>query len=287
MVIYPAPANTGILFKRLDVPAAQSVVPARYDLVAETRLGTTLRNAHGITVSTVEHLMAAMWGVGIDNAVIELDGPEVPIMDGSSEPFVFMLECARVVTLSESRAVLRVMKPVEVRDGQEGNASIARVKPLSLGEEGCILNIEIQFDHAAINRQVSSYDFTETTFKQSLSRARTFGFEHEVQALRQAGLALGGSLDNAVVIGKDGILNEEGLRYHDEFVRHKALDCVGDLYLSGYRIEGAFNFLRPGHAINNKLLRALFADKSAYQIIKPEPMQTPVFMPAATAAVYA
>ena len=284
MVIYPAAANTGIVFKRLDVASSHATIPARFDKVCETRLGTTLRNRHGVMVSTVEHLMAAFWGVGIDNALVELDGPEVPIMDGSSEPFVFMLECARVVKLAESRRILRILKKIEVRDGE----SVASVEPNFDGDEGCTIGIEIQFNHSAIKRQVSHYDFNEITFKQTLSRARTFGFEHEVVALRQAGLALGGSLENAVVVGKDGVLNEEGLRYHDEFVRHKALDCIGDLYLSGHRIDGRFDFLRPGHAINNKLLHALFADKSAYAIVQVEkPRKAPAAFIGASLAAYA
>jgi len=280
MVIYPAAANTGIVFKRLDIPVEQAVVPAQFDAVCETRLGTTLRNRHGVTVSTVEHLMAAFWGIGIDNAVVELDGPEVPIMDGSSEPFVFMLECARVIKLAAPRQILRVLKSVEVKDGE----SVARVEPNVDGDEGCAIGIEIQFNSPVIDRQASFYDFRETTFKQSLSRARTFGFEHEVVALRKMGLALGGSLENAIVVGKDGVLNEEGLRYNDEFVRHKALDCVGDLYLAGYRIDARFSFLRPGHAINNKLLRALFADASAFEIVQPGKVTEPVF-PVVHAAV--
>jgi UDP-3-O-[3-hydroxymyristoyl] N-acetylglucosamine deacetylase len=284
MVIYPASANTGIVFKRLDVESEHALVPARFDRVCETRLGTTISNTHGITVSTVEHLMAAFWGVGIDNAVVELDGPEVPIMDGSSEPFVFMLECSRVVKLSEPRKILRVLKKIEVRDGQNGTASVASVNSNAVGDEGCTISIEIEFNHSAINKQSSRYDFNEVSFKQTLSRARTFGFEHEVLALREAGLALGGSLENAIVVGKDGVLNEEGLRYSDEFVRHKALDCLGDLYLCGYRIEGHFDFVRPGHAINNKLLRALFADQSAYEIVESGLLQETTF-PRASASV--
>lgn len=260
MTLYPANAGTGIVFRRLDVPSAVATVPARYDAVCDTRLGTTIRNEHGIAVATIEHLMAAIWGVGIDNAVVELDGPEVPIMDGSSEPFVFMLECAGVVPLAAPRKVLRVLKTVEVRDGE----SVARVLPNVEGDEGCTLGIEIEFNSPVIKQQRSHYDFREVTFKQTLSRARTFGFEHEVAALRTMGLALGGSLDNAIVVGKDAILNQDGLRYQDEFVRHKALDCLGDLYLAGCRMDARFEFLRPGHAINNKLLRALFDDESAY-----------------------
>lgn len=281
MTVYPAEAGTGIVFKRLDVPAAQALVPARYDAVCDTRLGTTIRNRHGVTVSTIEHLMAAFWGTGIDNAIVELDGPEVPIMDGSSEPFVFMLECARVIETAAPRRVLRVLRPVEVREGD----SVARVEPNREGDEGCTIGIEIQFNNPAIGRQTSHYDFREITFKQTLSRARTFGFEHEVTALREMGLALGGSLDNAIVVGQDRILNEEGLRYNDEFVRHKALDCVGDLYLAGCRIDARFTFLRPGHSINNHLLRALFADESAYIVTQPGVEQAvPAFAQAPIAA---
>jgi UDP-3-O-[3-hydroxymyristoyl] N-acetylglucosamine deacetylase len=262
MTLRPARANTGIIFRRTDIEGDAAYVPASFDTVTETRLGTTIRNRFGVSVATVEHLMAALWGAGIDNAVIELSGPEVPIMDGSSEPFIFMLECARVVTMPAARRTLRIVKPVEVRDGE----SFARVIPNTEGEEGCVLDIEIEFNNTVISRQIASYDFRDVSFKQAISRARTFGFEHEVAALRKMGLALGGSLDNAVVVGEKGILNKEGLRYSDEFVRHKALDCLGDLYLCGYRIDGRFTFVRPGHAINNQLLRAIFADESAYLI---------------------
>lgn len=282
MVIYPAPAGTGIVFKRLDVVADKAFVAARYDLVSETRLGTTIQNRHGVSISTIEHLMAAFWGVGLDNAVVELSGPEVPIMDGSSEPFLFMLECARVIKLAAPRQTLRILKRVEVRDGE----SVASVEPVALGDEGCTLAIEIQFNSKVIDRQAAFYDFREQNFKQSLSRARTFGFEHEVKALRQMGLALGGSLENAIVVGAEGVLNEEGLRYTDEFVRHKALDCVGDLFLAGHRVDGHFSFLKPGHAINNKLLRAIFADESAYVIATPGKIQVApaAYVPAAVAA---
>lgn len=283
MVIYPATAGTGIVFRRTDAPAEQAFVPARYDLVTDTKLGTTIRNRFGTSVSTIEHLMAAFWGVGLDNAIVELDGPEVPIMDGSSEPFLFMLECARVTRLKEARKVLRILKRVEVRDGE----SIASVEPMGFEDEGCTLDIDIQFNHHAIGRQSAFYDFREQGFKQTLSRARTFGFEQEVNALRSMGLARGGSLDNAIVVGQDGVLNEEGLRYHDEFVRHKALDCLGDLYLAGYGIDGHFTFMRPGHGVNNKLLRAVFADPSAYMIV--ERGKAPVAVPfvAAQVAAYA
>ncbi|MDE3015626.1 MAG: UDP-3-O-[3-hydroxymyristoyl] N-acetylglucosamine deacetylase [Pseudomonadota bacterium] len=283
MTVYPAQAHTGIVFRRVDVPTEHSFVPARFDAVCATHLGTTIANRHGVTVSTIEHLMAALWGAGLDNAMVELDGPEVPIMDGSAEPFVFMLECAGVVNLAAPRRVLRLRCPIEVRD----SGSVAVAMPNPEGEEGCVVSIEIDFGHKMIDRQTSCYDFSEVTFKQSLSRARTFGFLHEVEALRARGLALGGSLDNAIVVGEDRVLNEDGLRYDDEFIRHKALDCLGDLYLAGCRIDARFTFVKPGHAINNRLLRAIFADAGAYSIADGR-MPAPAF-PArqAAAAAYA
>jgi UDP-3-O-[3-hydroxymyristoyl] N-acetylglucosamine deacetylase len=282
MAIYPAATNTGIIFKRLDVPAEHAFVPAHFDAVCESRLGTTIRNQHGVTVATIEHLMAALWGAGIDNAIVELDGPEIPIMDGSSEPFIFMLECAGIVEMAAPRRILRVLKAVEVREGK----SVARIEPNKDGDEGCVMGIEIDFDNQVINKQSSIYDFREITFKQSLSRARTFGFEHEVTALQKMGLALGGSLDNAVVVANDRVLNKEGLRYNDEFVRHKALDCIGDLYLAGYRIDARFTFVRPGHSINNTLLKALFADESAYVITEAGSMEPAYPFVAQTAPAY-
>lgn len=277
LALLPAPAGNGVVFRRTDVAGDRGLVPVMHDAVCGTRLGTTIRNGFGVTVSTVEHLMAALWGAGVDNVIVELDGPEVPIMDGSSEPFLFLIECAGLTFLPAPRRLLRVLRPVEVREA----GSLARVEPNLDGEEGCVMDIEIAFDHAAIRRQVARYDFRETTFKQSLSRARTFGFEREVEALRRQGLALGGSLDNAVVVGDAGVLNKEGLRYRDEFVRHKALDCLGDIFLSGYRIDGAFTFIRPGHAVNNALLRALFADDSAYALVNAgEALVPPAFVAA-------
>lgn len=262
MRLLPAGADHGIVFVRSDVERKHSHVPARYDLVADTRMGTTLRNKHGVSIATVEHLMAALWGMGIDNAAIEIDAPEVPIMDGSSEPFIQLLEAAGVAKLSVPRRILRVLREVEVSEG----LSTARVAPYEGEDFGCSLDIEIDFDHALIRRQRAVYDFSGVTFKQALGSARTFCFAHEVEALQAAGLARGGSLANAIVLGKEGILNEEGLRFNDEFLRHKALDCVGDLFLAPHRIEGAFTFSRPGHGINNKLLRALMADEGAWTL---------------------
>lgn len=274
MTISPAAAGSGIIFKRLDVPLAESLIPARFDAVCETRLGTTIRNEFGVKIATIEHLMAAIWGVGVDNALIELDGVEIPIMDGSSEPFVFMLECAGITELDAPRRVLRVLKTVEVREGD----SIARISPNVDGEAGILLNIEIDFNHPIIGKQTASYDFRDESFKQTVARARTFGFEHEVVALRGMGLALGGSLDNAIVLGKEAVLNQDGLRYANEFVRHKALDLVGDLFLSGAWIDAKLDVTRPSHAINNSLLRALFADETAYVIENADAIP-PIFIP--------
>jgi UDP-3-O-[3-hydroxymyristoyl] N-acetylglucosamine deacetylase len=262
MSICPASANSGIVFKRMDVEGEKSIIPAVFDAVCETRLGTTIRNAQGVKIATIEHLMAAIWGVGVDNALIEIDGAEIPIMDGSSEPFVFMLECAGITELSAPRKILRMLKTVEVREGE----SIAKISPNVEGEAGILLDIEIDFAHSLIGKQVARYDFRDVSFKQSVSRARTFGFEHEVTALRGMGLALGGSLENAIVVGKDAILNEEGLRFDNEFVRHKALDLVGDLFLAGACVDAKIDVSRPSHAINNSLLRAVFADETSYVI---------------------
>lgn len=256
MTLHPAPADHGIVFRRTDVDAGKQMVPARYDRVVDTRLGTTLANEHGVTVATIEHLMAALWGCNIDNALIELDGPEVPIMDGSSEPFIFQIETAGVRAQNAPRRAIKLLKPVTAR---AGDAEVT-LEPF----DGFAIDIAIDFDHKAISRQVASYDFGRITFKNMLSRARTFGFEHEVEALRKMGLARGGSLNNAIVIGKDGVLNREGLRFNDEFVRHKALDAIGDLYLAGAPLLCRVKTNRPGHSVNNLVLRALFADDSAW-----------------------
>lgn len=258
LTLHPAEADTGIQFIRLDVPENKSTVRAFYLDVTDTMLGTTITNEYGVSVSTVEHLMAALWGMGVDNAVVTLTGPEVPIMDGSSEPFVFLIECAGIRQLDAHRDTLEVLKKVSVQDG----ASAATIRPY----DGFALDITIEFPHAAIPRQRAVYDFTRQSFRHALCRARTFGFARDVEMLRARGLARGGSLDNAVVIGDDGILNEGGLRYNDEFIRHKALDCVGDYFLTGMRLRGMISTTRPGHGINNRLLRALLADRSAWRL---------------------
>ncbi len=269
MVIRPSQPHSGIVFVRTDV-AANAVVPATYDAVVETTLGTTIANKYGVSVSTVEHLMAALWGAGIDNARIELNGPEVPIMDGSSEPFVFLLECAGRVQQRALRRVVEVLREVTVTEG----ASIATLTP----HDGFALDVEIAFNHPLIATQKARYDFANTSFKQMLSRARTFGFAQDVEKMRSMGLALGGSLHNAIVIGENDIVNEGGLRYADEFVRHKALDCVGDYFLAGAVIQGAVTTIRPGHGINNKLLRTLFSDPANYRILGDTEADVPMMV---------
>lgn len=281
MRLTPAEADTGIIFRRMDIDGGQSersLVAARYDQVTDTMLGTTIENEHGVAVATVEHLMAALWGYGVDNVMVELHGPEVPIMDGSSEPFLSLLKKAGLTMQPAPRQVLVVDEPVRVEDG----GSVAELRPF----RGMALDIEIDFPHAAIAHQQARYDFSETGFEEAISRARTFGFAAEVAKLRAAGLARGGSLDNAIVIGDEGVLNEGGLRFNDEFVRHKALDCLGDYFLAGYRIVGESVTKRPGHSINNKLLRALFKTPSAWHLALAEELEhgkrAPRIHPAAT-----
>jgi UDP-3-O-[3-hydroxymyristoyl] N-acetylglucosamine deacetylase len=266
MRLLPAEADTGIRFKRTNIKGKGAIVPARYDLVTDTRLGTTITNKYGVSVSTIEHLMAALYGAGLDNALIEIDAAEVPIMDGSSEPFMQPLEAAGLTRLSAPRRYIRILASVTAEEGQ----SFASVEPFEGEDYGSSLDVTINFPHKLINCQRAVYDFSPSHFRDSLSRARTFGFAHEVAYLQSQGLARGGSLENAIVVGEDRILNEGGLRYSDEFIRHKALDCVGDLFLAGHRIEGQFTFMRPGHGINNKLLRALFADPSAWCLVSAD-----------------
>ena len=227
-----------------------------WENVVDTRLATTVGNDHGSTVSTVEHLAAALAGCEIDNVLIEVDGPEIPIMDGSSAPFVFLIECAGTVEQSAARTAIKILKPVTVGD-ENRSVSILPAEDFSLA-------FEIDFDSSAIDRQERTFQRIGADFKSDIARARTFGFDHEVEALRSAGLARGGSLENAVVVSGDKILNEGGLRFDDEFVRHKILDCVGDLYLAGGPIIGEVIASKSGHELNNALLRAVFADNDAW-----------------------
>ncbi len=258
MTLRPAAADTGIVFRRIDLPEDQDRdIPARWDNVANTQHCTLIRNAAGATVSTVEHVMAALAGMGVDNALIELDAGEPPIMDGSAAPFVFLVECAGVVEQDAPRRVLKIKKAVTVGD--------ARKSATLVPGDGFAVSCEIEFDNDVVARQKGFFRIDGASFKSDIARARTFGFLHEVDYLRQVGLAQGGSLDNAVVVSADGVMNPDGLRYGDEFVRHKVLDCVGDLYLAGALVQGHFHGFRSGHAMNNQLLRAVFADPANYE----------------------
>ena len=256
LTLKPAGTNTGIVFHRMDIDGVHALVPARWDNVIDTRMCSVLGNDHGVTIGTVEHVMAALAGCGIDNVEIEVDRSEVPIMDGSSEPFVFLIECAGVVEQPAPRRVIRIHKEVRVTVAD----SEASLKP----GDHLDLRFEIDFESQAVARQELSLGLMNGSFCKELASARTFGFLHEVEQLRAAGLAKGGSLNNAVVVSGDEILNEDGLRFEDEFVRHKMLDAVGDLYLAGAPIIGCFTGARSGHAANNALLRALFADREAW-----------------------
>ena len=256
MTLNPAAPDTGIQFIRTDVTDRNPEILARWDRVVDTRMCTVLGNEDGVTVGTVEHLMSALAGVGIDNCRIEIDGQEVPVMDGSAAPFVFLVECAGVVEQSAPRKALRILKTVTVKE----HGKTVSFEPA----DGFSLDFEINFDSDAIQRQTLSIDLRDGTFKKEIARARTFGFMHEAEALWAAGLAKGGSMDNAVIISGDRVLNEGGLRFDDEFVRHKILDAVGDLYLAGAPIMGAFTGVCSGHAANNALLRALMAEPDAW-----------------------
>ncbi len=255
MTLLPADPDSGVVFRRTDLGGLE--IPGHVKNVVDSRLGTTLGNDGGATVATVEHLMAAFSGCGLDNVVVALDGPEVPVMDGSSAPFVFLVECAGLIELDAARQALEILKEVRVGDDKR-TATLTPAECFSM-------DFEIDFESGAVGQQALGVRLINGTFKSELSRARTFGFAHEFDKLREMGLTRGGSLDNAVVVSGDIVLNEDGLRYDDEFVRHKMLDGVGDLYLAGTPIIGHFSGRRSGHSLNHALLRAVFADPTAYQ----------------------
>ena len=260
LTLKPAAENTGIRICRTDLLNGAREILVSWQNVVDTRLATTVGNDHGSTVSTVEHLAAALAGCEIDNVLIEVDGPEIPIMDGSSAPFVFLIECAGTVEQNAARTAVKILKPVTVGD-ETRSLSILPAENFSLA-------FEIDFDSSAIDRQERTFQRIGADFKSDIARARTFGFDHEVEALRSAGLARGGSLENAVVVSGDKILNEGGLRFDDEFVRHKILDCVGDLYLAGGPVIGEVIASKSGHELNNALLRAVFADDDAWERVE-------------------
>lgn len=257
--IKKAEANDGIIFVRTDVSDRDNRIPAKWDRVVDTRLCTVIGNDAGVTVGTVEHLMAALRACGVDNAIIELDGPEVPIMDGSSEPFVVAIHKAGLKTQAAPRKAIKILKEVVLEDA--GKRVV--LKP-AIGSK---FKAEIEFAHPLIGRQDYEIEMFSGHFLSDISDARTFGFMHEVTAMRAVGLALGGSLENAVVLDQTGVLNEEGLRYADEFARHKVLDAVGDLFLAGAPIIGQYEGFKAGHAMNNQILHKLFATEGAWSMV--------------------
>lgn len=269
MTVRPARADTGIVFCRTDL-SPEARVPARAEYVGETTLGTTL--IHGLArVATVEHLLSAFAGLGIDNAVIDVNAPEVPIMDGSAGPFVFLLQSAGIEEQASPKRFIRVKKTVRVEDGDKW----AQFDVF----EGFKVNFEIEFDHPVFKRRLqrATMDFSTTSFLKEISRARTFGFMRDLESLRAHNLALGGTLDNAIVLDDQGVMNEGGLRYEDEFVKHKILDAIGDLYLLGHSLIGEFSGHKSGHGLNNRLLRTLLADHDAWEeVVFERPEQAPI-----------
>jgi UDP-3-O-[3-hydroxymyristoyl] N-acetylglucosamine deacetylase len=256
--VRPAPTDFGIVFVRIDVTDRDNRVPVSGEAVTKTQLGTVIENAAGVSVSTIEHLMAALVMLGVDNAIVELDGPEMPIMDGSALPFVQILDRAGRRPQDAPRRYIEILEPIEFVDGDK-RASLTPADQFEIA-------FEISFPSAAIGRQRIDMAMDERAFRTQLADCRTFGFLHEVEHLRSIGLARGGSMENAVVIEGDRILNPEGLRRPDEFVRHKALDAIGDLYVLGAPILGRFEGVLAGHAINNQLVRALLANPRAWRV---------------------
>ncbi len=259
MTLHPAAAGAGIQFRRLDLGVD---IPARFEFVTDTRLCTAIAHpgAPEVRIGTIEHVMAALAGSGIDDAIIEVDGPEIPILDGSAAPFLFLIDCAGIATSAAPRQIIEVLRPVRVEDGR---GAFAELHPNTETAFDAVL--EIDYPNTAIGHQSLNFRLTPEAFRASLADSRTFGLAEDVARLHAAGLALGGSLDNAVVVDGPAILNPGGLRHADEFVRHKLLDVVGDLALAGAPLRARFMGNRSGHALNNQLLRALFADAAAWR----------------------
>ncbi|ADL54385.1 UDP-3-0-acyl N-acetylglucosamine deacetylase [Gallionella capsiferriformans ES-2] len=255
----PGQVDGGIVFRRVDVKPVQDI-QARPHLVHDTRLSTCMEQ-NGVRVATIEHLMSALAGLGVDNAIVEMDGAEVPIMDGSAGTFIFLLQSAGIVEQSAAKKFIRIKKPVEVVQGDKW----VRFEPYN----GYKLTFTINFAHPvfASSKQHVTVDLNEHSYIRDISRARTFGFMQDVENMRAQGLALGGSLDNAIVMDEYRVLNPDGLRFEDEFVKHKVLDAIGDLYLLGHAVIGAFSGFKSGHALNNALLRALLADEMAWEFV--------------------
>ena len=262
VTLHPAPADTGVVFVRVDLPAPGNRIPVRPESVVGTQLNTEVGAGGGVTVSTVEHLLAAFAALSVDNVVVEVDGPELPIMDGSAQPFIDLIDRAGRKAQNAPRRYIEIMAPIEVIAGDKR----AALTPCSTARPGLEVDFEIAFRSAAIGRQRIQLRVDETTFRRELAAARTFGFVHEVEALRAQGLARAGGLENAVVVDGDRVLNPEGLRFTNEFVRHKALDAVGDLYVLGAPVLGRFEGRYAGHALNNALIRAVGAEPMAWRI---------------------
>ena len=261
LTLRPAPVNTGIVFRRVDLPHPVDI-PVNAASVTDTRLASTLSKGDA-RVLTVEHLMSACAGLGLDNLIIDITAEEVPILDGSAASFVYLLQSAGVVEHDAPRRFIRIIRPVEVREGDGGNLKWARLEPY----HGYKLHFEIEFDHPAVGATGQSFEFDlgEGQYAREIARARTFGFTRDVEMMRSHGLARGGGLDNAIVMDDYKVLNADGLRYSDEFVKHKILDAIGDLYILGHPLLAAYSAFRSGHGLNNKLLRELLAHPDAYE----------------------
>ena len=269
LTLSPAPSNSGIVFKRTDIESAP--IKASLENVFDTRLSTSLSN-EDVKISTVEHLLSALAGIGIDNAVIELDGPEVPIMDGSARPFVFMIQSAGIQEQSEAKRFIKIKKTIEVKQDEKW----AKIEPF----DGFKVAFTIDFDHPAFSEtsQSSEIDFSSVSYLSQVSRARTFGFAKDIELLRKNNLALGGSVNNAIVIDDYKVVNEEGVRFQDEFVKHKILDAIGDLYLLGHGLIGSFSAYKSGHHLNNLLLRELINNVHAWEEVTIQnDSESPIF----------
>ena len=269
LTLKPAPSNSGIVFKRTDIESAP--IKASLENVFDTRLSTSLSN-NEIKISTVEHLLSALAGIGIDNAIVELDGPEVPIMDGSARPFVFMIQSAGIQEQSEAKKFIKIKKTIEVKQDEKW----AKIEPF----DGFKVAFTIDFDHPAFSEtsQSSEIDFSSVSYLSQVSRARTFGFAKDIELLRKNNLALGGSVNNAIVIDDYKVVNEEGVRFQDEFVKHKILDAIGDLYLLGHGLIGSFSAYKSGHHLNNLLLRELINNVHAWEEVTIQnDSESPIF----------
>jgi UDP-3-O-[3-hydroxymyristoyl] N-acetylglucosamine deacetylase len=266
LTLRPAAPDTGIVFRRVDLPEPVEIA-VRADSVTDTKLASTISNG-GVKVHTIEHLMSAAAGLGLDNLYVDITAEEVPILDGSSASFVYLLQSAGIVTQKAAKRFIRIKQPVEVREGEGRTLKWARLDPF----HGYKLAFEIEFDHPAVNAtgQRVEFDMGSGTYAREIARARTFGFTRDVEMMRNHGLGLGGGLDNAIVMDDVKVLNADGLRYADEFVKHKILDAIGDLYVVGYPLLAAYSAFRSGHAMNNQLLRALLARPEAYDIVSFE-----------------